>query len=280
MNKIVKSFGPNALVLDKDGKEVELYVGVVLYDTDTIVGDVVFEEVQETELTALQAAILEGADPTEITPATAAGPQDLVEDQGGSDFVSLQRTAGEVDPNAGYPTGTFYIEEDVSAEEFEPLLVSAFFEEEIDIEWPPYEDDHEESETVEPADDQPEGEGGQTEEAEEGDDETEDQDDSTGQNPGNDKPVGNSPFDGTKGASNDDEGDEGPHSETLEISDVLDTEQDEEEIIPGQNAPRGPQGNNGWGNGDDDAPGNSLGNNNAENNLDGILSPTEQYYDV
>ena len=61
-----------------------------------------------------------------------------------------------------------------------------------------------------------------------------------GQNPGNDKPVGNAPYDGVKG-----------------------------EVPSGKekNTPKekGPKGNNGWGNGDQDAPGKSEFKNKAEN---------------
>ena len=58
------------------------------------------------EVDALQAAILAGQDPTEIGEAPAAGTPDAGADGGneGADFVTLERTAEEVDPTAGYDT--------------------------------------------------------------------------------------------------------------------------------------------------------------------------------
>jgi hypothetical protein len=61
-----------------------------------------------------------------------------------------------------------------------------------------------------------------------------------GQNPGNDKPVGNAPYDGVKG----------------EVPSGKDKNNSKD---------KGPKGNNGWGNGDQDAPGKSEFKNNAEN---------------
>ncbi len=64
----------------------------------------------------------------------------------------------------------------------------------------------------------------------------------TGQNPGNAKPVGNAPTDGERG-----------------------TEPSGQTEAAGPTDRGGPKGNNGFGNGDQEAPGNSGPNNNAEN---------------
>ncbi|WP_299181080.1 retention module-containing protein, partial [uncultured Neptuniibacter sp.] len=59
------------------------------------------------EADAIQAAILAGADPTEVGEATAAGGETGAGgNQGneGTSTVNIARTAGEVDPNAGYET--------------------------------------------------------------------------------------------------------------------------------------------------------------------------------
>ena len=57
---------------------------------------------------ALQEALLAGADPTQLGEATAAGAPGAGTcrwcrgDASGTSFVRTARTAGEVDPNAGY----------------------------------------------------------------------------------------------------------------------------------------------------------------------------------
>ena len=58
------------------------------------------------DVDAIQAAILAGQDPTEVGEATAAGAPGAGADGGneGADFVTLERTAEEVDPTAGYDT--------------------------------------------------------------------------------------------------------------------------------------------------------------------------------
>ncbi|WP_160115483.1 retention module-containing protein [Marinobacterium lutimaris] len=61
------------------------------------------------DLDAIQAAILAGQDPTAVGEATAAGAPGAGAGGGpggneGADFVVLARTAGEVDPSAGYQT--------------------------------------------------------------------------------------------------------------------------------------------------------------------------------
>ena len=97
----------------------------------------------------------------------------------------------------------------------------------------------------------------------------------TGSNPGNDKEVGNSPWDGETGAS--DQPGRGNHQdgEDPEINQPPGDSKND----GGQNSnPENDNGNgrgggndfergqnNGWGNGDDDAPGNSGPHNNAEN---------------
>ncbi|MCJ8300529.1 MAG: retention module-containing protein, partial [Pseudomonadales bacterium] len=59
---------------------------------------------------ALQQALLSGADPTEVGEATAAGAPAAGPGgapgggDGGTSFVTIQRTAGEVNPSAGYET--------------------------------------------------------------------------------------------------------------------------------------------------------------------------------
>jgi len=399
-NKIVKSFGPYAVLIDEKGVEQELFEGMEVYPTDTVIGDVEYEEVPEevdAEVAALQEAILAGIDPTEVTEPTAAGAPaagEGVQDSGGSSFVTLDRTNGEIDPYAGYETTTFSSEFD-NPEEQPPLTIAL---EEVDTIPLPVEDEptisitpkDEEPPVVpdEPVDEpEPEEEPPVVEPEEEPEDEDEDdpvdppvvdpepedeEDDSTGQNPGNDKDVGNSPHDGNKGNSNDDESpldnkedkgdeqsdnpedessedepkepespedgdgsevgednnseedipdtstgqnpgndknvgnskfdgnkgasndDEGPRDtdstdsdssgddDVLSPSDLLDDEETLDDLLPkGKDKEDNPNKgkDNGWGNGDDEAPGGSLDHNNAENNLDGLLSPTEQYYD-
>ncbi|WP_156473737.1 retention module-containing protein, partial [Neptuniibacter marinus] len=57
---------------------------------------------------SIQAAILAGADPTDVAEETAAGgEQGGAEGNEGSSTVNIQRTAEEVDPNAGYETTGF-----------------------------------------------------------------------------------------------------------------------------------------------------------------------------
>ncbi|MEH6442272.1 MAG: retention module-containing protein, partial [Oceanospirillaceae bacterium] len=58
---------------------------------------------------SIQQALLAGADPTESAEATAAGAGNSATasgeaNDGGGSFVTLERTAGEVDPTAGYDT--------------------------------------------------------------------------------------------------------------------------------------------------------------------------------
>ena len=47
-------------------------------------------------------------------------------------------------------------------------------------------------------------------------------------------------------------------------------------VDPNPPSSKGPKGNNGWGNGDQAAPGNSGSNNNAENNTSGKSNPTNK----
>jgi hypothetical protein len=63
------------------------------------------EPAQDGDVDAIQAAILAGADPTEVAEATAAGAGgDAASGNEGTSTVVIDRTAGEVDPNAGYDT--------------------------------------------------------------------------------------------------------------------------------------------------------------------------------
>ena len=97
----------------------------------------------------------------------------------------------------------------------------------------------------------------------------------SGQNPGNNKDVGNSPFDGITGNSGNN-GDRTPPGGPMEGGEDDIGEQpgwkgngpsnangnqnssDENDGGNGRGSGRNPQGNNGWGNGDDDAPGRSV----------------------
>ncbi|MBV1790124.1 retention module-containing protein, partial [Marinobacterium sp. D7] len=75
-----------------------------------------------SDVDAIQAAILAGQDPTAVGEATAAGAAGAgtggAGGNEGADFVSLDRTANEVDPTAGYDTTgiTFAVEQPVSEE--------------------------------------------------------------------------------------------------------------------------------------------------------------------
>lgn len=98
-----------------------------------------------------------------------------------------------------------------------------------------------------------------------------------GGNPGNDKDVGNSPWDGETGAS--DNPGKGNHQDGQDPEpnqppgDSKNNGPDRDQDTPGEDNSGGggdrgkpeSHGNNGWGNGDQDAPGNSLTHNNAEN---------------
>jgi hypothetical protein len=106
--------------------------------------------------------------------------------------------------------------------------------------------------------------------------------DPTGQNPGNNKDVGNSPFDGITGNSGNN-GDRTPNAGPMEGGEDDEGEQpgfkgngpsnangnqnsdDENDSGNGRGQGQNSRGNNGWGNGDDDAPGGSGPNNNGEN---------------
>jgi hypothetical protein len=104
----------------------------------------------------------------------------------------------------------------------------------------------------------------------------------SGQNPGNNKDVGNSPFDGITGNSGNN-GDKTPGSGPMEGGEDDEGEQpgfkgngpsnangnqnsdDENDSGNGRGQGQNSQRDNGWGNGDDDAPGGSGPNNNGEN---------------
>ena len=97
----------------------------------------------------------------------------------------------------------------------------------------------------------------------------------SGQNPGNDKEVGNSPWDGETGASDnpgkgnhqdgeDRETNQPPGDSKNDGGQNNNSENDNSDGGSGRDVPERGQ-NNGWGNGDDTPPGNSGSNNNAEN---------------
>lgn len=78
----------------------------------------------------------------------------------------------------------------------------------------------------------------------------------------------------------DDEKDQDDSEDEETDPDEDDTEDDSDDgDDPDEVDPSGPKGNNGWGNGDQDAPGNSANNNNAENNTSGKEDPTEKRND-
>ena len=79
----------------------DTYTPADQFDTSEAVADSgSFDDVD-----AIQAAILAGQDPTQIGEATAAGaPGAGAGGNEGADFVTLDRTANEVDPTAGYDT--------------------------------------------------------------------------------------------------------------------------------------------------------------------------------
>jgi hypothetical protein len=103
-------------------------------------------------------------------------------------------------------------------------------------------------------------------------------------NPGNDKEVGNSPWDGETGASdnpgkgNHQDGQDPEPNQPPGDSKNDGGQNNDEKDPPGNGGDGGKPENhqdNGWGNGDDDAPGNSLPHNNAENDQ----SPSGHYDD-
>ena len=108
----------------------------------------------------------------------------------------------------------------------------------------------------------------------------------TGSNPGNDKEVGNSPWDGETGASDqpgrgnhqdgeDPETNQPPGDSKNDGGQGNNSENDNSNGGGGRDVPERGQ-NNGWGNGDDDAPGNSGPHNNAENDE----TPNSNYGDL
>ncbi len=103
-------------------------------------------------------------------------------------------------------------------------------------------------------------------------------------NPGNDKEVGNSPWDGETGASdnpgkgNHQDGQDPEPNQPPGDSKNDGGQNNDSENSPGNGGNGGKPENhqdNGWGNGDDDAPGNSGPHNNAENDA----TPSEHYDD-
>lgn len=75
------------------------------------------------DVDAIQAAILAGEDPTAVAEAAAAGGNAVPTGNEGADFVIMNRTAGEVTPDAGYDTrGIISSVEQPESEE--PILVA------------------------------------------------------------------------------------------------------------------------------------------------------------
>lgn len=293
MATIVQRFSEGAYIITADGEEIPVYEGMVLEDGDIIVGDVAtIEDVNAVDpgadvttlpadLAALQQAILEGVDPTQVAEATAAGAgQQGPEDQGGSTFVALDRTKGEIDPYAGYPTGTFpYVllepEDEVPfnetielTDEIDPIInnnpiddvVIQPIEPILDDEIPEDEEPVDEEPNTEPEVDQPEDDDSDEEDREEESPDSEDEEDET--DPETDGPESeDDESDEDESEGEDDQTDEGEEddSETEDQDDSEDDVDDESEDDSKSGS------NNGWGNGDQDAPGNSEDNNNAEN---------------
>ncbi|MBV1788496.1 retention module-containing protein [Marinobacterium sp. D7] len=99
----------------------DTYTPADQFDTSEAVADSgSFDDVD-----AIQAAILAGQDPTQIGEATAAGAPAAGAtggDDGGADFVTVNRTGNEVDPTAGYDTvGISSTVEQPVSEELAPL---------------------------------------------------------------------------------------------------------------------------------------------------------------
>jgi uncharacterized cupin superfamily protein len=97
----------------------DTYTPADQFDTSEAIAD------SETfaDVDAIQAAILAGQDPTALGEATAAGaPAAGTTGNEGADFVTLDRTAEEVDPTAGYDTiGLTYTVEQPEGED--PVLI-------------------------------------------------------------------------------------------------------------------------------------------------------------
>jgi len=142
MATVVQRFAEGAYVITADGEEIPVYEGMEIYPDDIIVGEVATIEIADEavaaqdpgadpstipidDIAALQQAILEGADPTQVGERTAAGAPAAggpTADGGGSSFVTLDRSGAEVDPTAGYETTTFNAEVQQTQEE-PPALV-------------------------------------------------------------------------------------------------------------------------------------------------------------
>ncbi|MGB0204335.1 MAG: retention module-containing protein, partial [Neptuniibacter sp.] len=97
------------------------------------------------DVDSIQAAILAGADPTQVAEATAAGGETAAGGDGneGSSTVNVERTAEEVDPNAGYDTIGFQTSFEQPEEELlftpeepepEPPVVSVSVQVEVEVE--------------------------------------------------------------------------------------------------------------------------------------------------
>jgi len=142
MATVVQRFAEGAYIITADGEEIPVYEGMEIYPDDVIVGEVATIEIADEavaaqdpgadpstipldDIAALQQAILEGADPTQVGERTAAGAPGAgapTADGGGSSFIALDRSGAEVDPTAGYETTTFNAEVQQTQEE-PPALV-------------------------------------------------------------------------------------------------------------------------------------------------------------
>jgi len=165
MKTIVTRFEEGAYVLTSEGEEIPVFEGMEILEGDIIQGIIITEQVEVddadeprklTDVDELQQAILEGADPTQVGESTSVGdipPPSAgfgLADTGGSSFVALDRTGGEVDPTAGYATSTFDAA-NTEQEEGDNALVAP-----VDNDVPPVEEPVDEP--VEPPVDEPEEE--------------------------------------------------------------------------------------------------------------------------
>ena len=105
--EIIRTSPDSAIQIAVDGASPITIGGgeswVATSDTYTPTQDFDPTAAASSDIDAIQAAILAGVDPTQNAEATAAGGETPTED-GGSSFVTLERTAGEVNPEAGFDT--------------------------------------------------------------------------------------------------------------------------------------------------------------------------------
>ncbi|QJD70572.1 retention module-containing protein [Marinobacterium sp. LSUCC0821] len=105
--EIIRTSPDSAIQIAVDGASPITIGGgdswVATSDTYTPTQDFDPTAAASSDIDAIQAAILAGVDPTQNAEATAAGGETPTED-GGSSFVTLERTAAEVNPEAGFDT--------------------------------------------------------------------------------------------------------------------------------------------------------------------------------